>query len=97
MHVVILLLSLIVLVHGLGPDQPNGKYETEDGSACVWFELRKSERGRMFVTACHCKDGDGHRQSYSCEYSGSMEECSAYQTNPRDFYSLVETQLKGNY
>ncbi len=67
MHVVILLISLIVLVHSLGPDQPNGKYETEDGSACVWFELRKSERGCMFVTACHCKDGDGHRQSYSCD------------------------------
>jgi hypothetical protein len=76
-----------------GP-QLQGKMETSDGSMCVWFELRKSGRGNVFVTACHCKNAQGHRQSYSCEFDGAMQECQEYQKSPKDFYSMIATSLQ---
>ena len=69
--------------------------ETKDGSLCVWFELRKSGRGNIFVTACHCKDAEGNRHSYTCEYDGPMEECEEYQRSPKEFYTLVAETLQG--
>ena len=74
--------------------QLQGKMETRDGSMCVWFELRKSGRGNVFVTACHCKDAEGHRHSYSCEFDGPMQECQEYQTSPKEFYNMVATTLQ---
>ena len=81
----------------LSDNQPNGKYETRDGSVCVWFELRKSDRGAVFVTACHCKDAEGHKQSYSCEYNGPIEECDTYQSDPKGFYNMVAAHLQGKF
>lgn len=85
-----------LFVHCSPQEQLQGKLETMDGSVCVWFELRKSGRGNVFVTACHCKDADGHRHSYSCEYDGPMEECEVYQSSPTDFYNRVATSLQSN-
>ena len=90
----ILLASAMALLSG-AQEQLQGKMETRDGSACVWFELRKSDKGNVFVTACHCRDAQGNRQSYSCEYEGPMHECQAYQASPRDFYTMVATSLQG--
>lgn len=75
-------------------DQLQGKMETRDGSMCVWFELRKSGRGNVFVTACYCKDVQGHRHSYSCEYDGPMEDCHQYQNSPKEYYNMVATSLQ---
>lgn len=89
----LLLAAGVLFVHCSPQEQLQGKLETKDGSMCVWFELRKSGRGNVFVTACHCKDEDGHRHSYSCEYDGPMEDCEVYQSDPKDFYNIVATSL----
>lgn len=90
-----LLLAGVARLSSTQPDeQLQGKMETRDGSMCVWFELRKSGRGNVFVTACHCKDAEGHRHSYSCEFDGPMQECQDYQSSPQEFYNMVATTLQ---
>lgn len=91
-----LTLFLLVLTASLcsAEDPLQGKMETKDGSQCVWFELRKSGRGSVFVTACHCKDEAGNRQSYSCEYDGPVEDCEAFRNSPKEFYKMVSASLK---
>ena len=91
----LIFLSVLALIQCLQEGQLQGQYETKDGSICVWFELRKSKGVHIFATACHRKNEQGGRQSYSCEYGGPMEECDIYQTNPKDFYSMVAAHLKG--
>lgn len=93
--VFLLLTAAAGLIYCSPEEQLQGKFETRDGSVCVWFELRKSGRGNVFVTACHCKNADGQRQSYSCEYDGPMEECEAFKSDPREFYNTVATSLHG--
>lgn len=92
---VLLLLTVAAQSSSADPEQLQGKMETRDGSMCVWFELRKSGRGNVFVTACHCKDAERHRQSYSCEFDGPMQECQEYQSSPKEFYGMVATSLQG--
>ena len=94
-----LILALFLLVAGAtssqeAEDQVHGKFEGRDGSMCVWFELRKSERGNIFVTACHCKNKEGGRQSYSCEYDGPMGECDVYRRSPVEFYDSIANALQ---
>ena len=81
-------------------EQLQGKFDTSDGSRCLWFELRKSgggggsERRNVFVTACHCKNEDGGRQSYSCEFDGAMEQCEEYKRSPKEYYGYVAAALQ---
>lgn len=89
-----LLLTAAVLTPCSPQEQMQGKFDTSDGSKCVWFELRKSGSRNVFVTACHCKSEEGARQSYSCEYDGPMTECELYQTSPNEFYSQVATSIQ---
>lgn len=98
----LLFLLAAVLAQSSPEEQLQGKFDTKDGSRCVWFELRKSgnrngkggERRNVFVTACHCKSADGSRQSYSCEYDGAMEECEVYQRSPKEFYDYIAAALQ---
>ncbi len=90
-----LLLTAASLVLCSSEEQLQGKMETRDGSQCVWFELRKSGRGSVFVAACHCRDEGGDRQSYSCEYEGPMEECEQLlNITKKEFYDMVANSLQ---
>lgn len=94
----LVLFVFLVAASSLGRSSPEeqlqGKFDTRDGSRCVWFELRKSKGAHVFVTACHCKDGQRGRQSFSCEYEGPVENCDVYQRNPKEFYNNVATALQ---
>lgn len=90
------LVAAVLVATSLAEEQQlQGKMETGDGSLCVWFELRKGgSRGNVFVSACHCKDAEGHRHSYSCEYDGPMEDCEEYQHSPKEFYDIIASSLQ---
>lgn len=74
-------------------DQNHGKFESQDGSKCVWLELRKGDRGNVLVVACHCKNDQGNGQSYDCQYNGPFEECDIYRDYPREFYNSLIQEL----
>ena len=97
----LLLTAAVCLCPGPGlcsvDEQLQGKMDTQDGSQCVWFELRKSGRGSVFVTACHCRDEGGNRHSYSCEYDGPMDDCEEFRKSPKDFYEMVAVLLQSKY
>lgn len=86
-------LLLSAVAHETGPQFR--KFDSRNGSECVWTEQMDRERGLTFLVACYCKDAEKQRQRYLCQYDGPVEDCDAYMNDPEEFHTSVIKDVLG--
>lgn len=72
---------------------PSGQLSTKDGHLCTWEVL---ERGTniLLQLSCSMPGEEGRRPSYTCQFAGKPQECSAYSSQASQYWKQVITKFK---
>ena len=90
-------LLLLAVVHSSQTATFTGSFETLGGSKCKWEDRVLDGQQRALAISCECRDADGKRMDYSCEYAGNPHDCSMFtvQGGSERFYHHLASSFRG--